>query len=157
MLADSTVFAGDAPRIPTEDVVRDFSHITEKPPALRVLVVDDEPLIRWSLAETLGDCGHQVVETGDGRGARGAVRDSSRHFDVVLLDYRLPDSEDLSLLACIRQLSPRTQVILMTAYGSPEVARGALDLGAFRVISKPIEMSDVAGLVAQAHNAGHTH
>jgi two-component system response regulator HydG len=156
MLADSSPFAGDWSTIPppTDNLVRDFSHIVKKPPALRVLVVDDEPLIRWSLTETLNDCGHQVVETGDGRGARGAMRDASRHFDVVLLDYRLPDSEDLSLLASIRQLSPQTQVILMTAYGTPEVVRGALDLGAFRVISKPIEMHDVAGLIAQAHNAG---
>jgi two-component system response regulator HydG len=156
MLADSSAFAGDSSTVapPRDDMVRDFSQIVKKPPALRVLVVDDEPLIRWSLAETLNDCGHQVVETGDGRGARGAVRDASRHFDVVLLDYRLPDSEDLSLLASIRQLSPQTQIILMTAYGTPEVVRGALGLGAFRVISKPIEMHDVAGLIAQAHNAG---
>jgi DNA-binding NtrC family response regulator len=155
MLADSPAFAGDSTTVPSAkgDTVRDSPHLVKKPSALRVLVVDDEALIRWSLAETLNDCGHHVVEAGDGCGARGAVRDASRHFDVVLLDYRLPDSEDLSLLASIRQLSPQTQIVLMTAYGTPEVVRGALDLGAFCVISKPIEMNDVAGLIAQAHNA----
>ncbi|MBI3490856.1 MAG: response regulator [Acidobacteria bacterium] len=129
----------------------------KKCPALRVLVVDDEPLIRWSLAETLGDCGYQVVETGDARGARSAIRDTSREFDVVLLDYRLPDSEDLSLLESIRRQSPHAQVILMTAFGTPEVVRGALDLGAFRVVSKPFEMHDLADLVAQANAARHRH
>jgi len=119
-------------------------------PALRVLVVDDEPLIRWSLAETLVDQGYQVVESGDAKSARSAVRDSSRAFDVVLLDFRLPDSEDLGLLASLRQSSPSSQIILMTAFGTPEVVRGALDLGAYKVVSKPFEMHDLALLVAQA-------
>ena len=68
----------------------------KKSPALRVLIVDDEPLIRWSLAETLAECGYEVAETGDGRGATRLLQDAPRQFDVVLLDYRLPDSEDLS-------------------------------------------------------------
>jgi two-component system nitrogen regulation response regulator GlnG len=136
---------------------RDISHMPKKSPSLKVLVVDDEPLMRWSVAETLMDCGYEVVETGDGRGARMAVADGSHEFDVVLLDFRLPDSEDLSLLASIRKLSPRAQVILMTAFGTPEVVRGALDLGAFRVVSKPFEMDAVAELVAQAYAARITH
>jgi len=119
-------------------------------PALRVLVVDDEPLIRWSLAETLIDQGYQVVESGDAKSARNAVRDASRGFDVVLLDFRLPDSEDLGLLASLRKASPASQIILMTAFGTHEVVRGALDLGAYRVVSKPFEMQDLAHLVAEA-------
>ena len=124
--------------------------MNKKSPPLRVLVVDDELLIRWSVAETLTDVGHHVVETGDARSARGAVRDASRPFDVVLLDFRLPDSEDLSLLASLRQASPASRIILMTAFGTPEMARAALNLGAFRVVSKPFEMRDLANLVAEA-------
>src|SRR3982751_6633087 len=113
---------------PTEP--RDFPRDAVKnPAALRVLVVDDEPLIRWSVAETLSDRGYQVVETGDACGARSAVDDVM--FDVVLLDYRLPDSDDLGLLASIRHAVPGAQVIMMTAFGKPEVLRGALELGAF--------------------------
>lgn len=129
-------------------------------PGLRVLIVDDEPLIRWSLAQTLSDRGHEVVETGDASGARAAVGIGSRRFDVALLDYRLPDSNNLSLLASIRRLAPSTQVILMTAFGAPDVVRGALELGAYRVIGKPFDMGAVADLVAQAHAegaAGRTH
>ena len=129
---------------------REFSPVGKKSPQLRVLVVDDEPLIRWSLTETLNDCGYQVVEAGDARTARAAIGEAGREFDVVVLDYRLPDSEDLSLLACIREHAPKTQVILMTAFGTPEVVRGALDLGAFRVVPKPFEMHDLADLVAEA-------
>ena len=126
----------------------------KKSPAARVLVVDDEPLIRWSLTETLSDRGYDVVESGDGRSARTAVREAVGEFDVVLLDFRLPDTEDLSLLAALRQSSPDSRIILMTAYGTPEVVRGALDLGAYRVVNKPFEMQDVANLVAEAASAG---
>jgi DNA-binding NtrC family response regulator len=136
---------------------RDISQMPKKSPSLKVLVVDDEPLMRWSVSETLTDYGYQVVETGDGRGARKAVGDASGEFDVVLLDFRLPDSTDLSLLASIRRMAPHAQVILMTAFGTPEVVRGALDLGAFRVVSKPFEMEAVADLVAQAYAARTTH
>jgi DNA-binding NtrC family response regulator len=117
--------------------------------ALRVLVVDDERLIRWSVAETLADRGYLVVETGDACGARGAVGEGVA-FDVVLLDYRLPDSDDLGLLASIRHAAPGAQVIVMTAFATPEMVRGALDLGAFRVVTKPFELPAIADLVAAA-------
>ena len=113
-------------------------------------MVDDEALIRWSLAETLSDRGYEVFESADARSARCAVGEDARRFDVILLDFRLPDSEDLSLLASLRQSSPESQIILMTAFGAPEVVRGALDLGAYRVVSKPFEMHDLANLVAEA-------
>jgi|SRR5215475_1845749 len=131
---------------------RDFPQPAVKKPALpRVLVVDDEPLIRWSVAETLADRGYEVVETGDACGARAEV--TADGFDVVLLDFRLPDSDDLGLLKSLRALSPRAQIILMTAFGTPEVVRGALDLGAYRVVGKPFEMQTIADLVTQAYTA----
>lgn len=132
--------------------MREFSQNEKKSPSVRVLVVDDEPLIRWSVVETLIERGFEVVEAPDGRGAVSAI-DGKQAFDVVLLDFRLPDSNDLTLLSTIRQQSPRSQVILMTAYGTPEVTKGALDLGAYRVVSKPFEMSEMAALVAQARAA----
>ena len=61
---------------------------------LRVLVVDDEPLIRWSLAETLSDCGNQVTDVTSGHAATRALANAPEP-DVVLLDYQLPDSRGL--------------------------------------------------------------
>jgi DNA-binding NtrC family response regulator len=121
--------------------------------ALRILVVDDEPLIRWSVAETLSDCGYEVVETGDAAGARMAIAGDGP-FDVVLLDYRLPDSDDLALLTSIRGAAPAARIIMMTAFGRPEIVRGAFELGAYSVIGKPFEMQAIADLVAKA--AGFT-
>jgi DNA-binding NtrC family response regulator len=120
----------------------------------RVLVVDDEPLIRWSVSETLSDHGFHVVESGDAQSARNAVRDASREFDVVLMDLRLPDSDDLSLLRALRTMAPHAQLILMTAFGTPEIEHDAMDSGAFRVLSKPFEIEEVARAVAEATVAG---
>jgi len=116
---------------------------------LRVLIVDDEPLIRWSLTETLGDCGQVVTEAGDGEMAIRALANALEP-DVVLLDYRLPDSQDLGLLSTVRRLAPDSRVILMSAYCTPEIARQALALGAYCVVNKPLDMRDVPALVRDA-------
>lgn len=125
--------------------------MAEKSGALHVLVVDDELLIRWSVAETLIQSGHAVTEAGDAKAALNALAGPSDPPDVVLLDYRLPDSNDLELLGAIRRLAPATPVIMMTAFGTPEVTKGALELGAYRVVSKPFDVHDLAALVEQAH------
>lgn len=119
--------------------------------SLDVLVVDDELLIRWSLSETLAAAGHRVTEAVDSRSALQALEDAPRPPDVVLLDYRLPDSNDLGLLAAIRRLAPGAQVIMMTAFGTHDIERGALELGAYRVIPKPFEVGEILALVLEAH------
>ena len=126
----------------------------EKSPSLRILIVDDEPLIRWSLAETLVESGHSVTEAGDGASALSALG-AEEGVDVVVLDYRLPDSSDLSLLRTIRRMAPQTAVIMMTAYGTPEMTRQAIELGAWRVVPKPFEVHEMAELVAQAAASAH--
>jgi DNA-binding NtrC family response regulator len=123
-----------------------------KKSAPSVLVVDDEPLIRWSLTEMLGERGYAVAEAGDARMAVAAIESAEAPFDVVLLDYRLPDSADLRLLEKIRRLAPSSQVIMITAHNSPELAQGAAALGAYRVISKPFEVDSIAALVSQARS-----
>jgi two-component system response regulator AtoC len=116
----------------------------------RVLVVDDELLIRWSVGETLAEKGFVVSDAADGTSAVRTLSDGSALPDVVLLDYRLPDSTDLNLLSTIITLVPHGRVILMTAHGTPDVMQGALDRGAFSVVSKPFELQELAALVAQA-------
>lgn len=121
-----------------------------KKSAPAVLVVDDEALIRWSLAEMLGERGYIVTQASDGRMALAAIEHAAEPFDVVLLDYRLPDSADLRLLETMRRLAPSSQVIMMTAHNSPELAQGATALGAYSVISKPFDVESLAALVNQA-------
>jgi two-component system, NtrC family, response regulator AtoC len=116
---------------------------------LRVLVVEDELLIRWSIAETLTQAGHEVVQA---ESAASAVRELSAGTDpdVVLLDLRLPDSSDLSLLSNVRRLSPRSAVVLMTAFGTPEVTAEAMHLGAAEVMNKPFDIHVVEPTLRRA-------
>jgi DNA-binding NtrC family response regulator len=129
--------------------MRNIPFMTKKS-APSVLVVDDEALIRWSLGELLGERGYAVTEAGDARMALSAIENAPQPFDVVLLDYRLPDSGDLRLLEKVRRLLPQARVIMITAHTSPELAQGAVALGAYRVISKPFEVDSVAALVNEA-------
>jgi DNA-binding NtrC family response regulator len=123
--------------------------MAKKPPVLRILIVDDESLIRWSLAETLTDSGHEVSEAVDARSAMEAATVQPPP-DVIVLDFRLPDSSDLGLLGALRRLVPAASIIMMTAYGSPEMVQGALELGAYRVVNKPFEVNQLADLVLEA-------
>jgi DNA-binding NtrC family response regulator len=124
--------------------------MVENSRGLRVLVVEDELLIRWSIAETLAHAGHTVIEAEDGATAVRALSNDAGRIDAVVLDYRLADSNDLTLLASIRRLSPESAVVMMTAFGTPEMTKGALDLGAYHVLHKPFEMHDLEPLLRQA-------
>jgi two-component system NtrC family response regulator len=116
----------------------------------RILVVDDELLIRWSLSEGLVKAGFEVVEAGDARSAMLRLADGAPAVDAILLDLRLPDSADLRLLTWIRQMQPTVPVIMMTAYGSPDTTDEALRLGAREVVSKPFDLNRMVRLVHDA-------
>jgi DNA-binding NtrC family response regulator len=128
----------------------------ERKERLTILVVDDEALLRWSLAELLRRGGHTVIEATSAREALDAITPSSS-IDAILLDYRLPDSADLGLLEQIRRRLPRSPVVLMTAFSTPEVMQAALDLGAYRVLTKPFDMHGIEGLVTEAYGASRYH
>ena len=129
--------------------LRVCSHVAKYSASLRVLIVDDEPLIRWSLAQMLADAGHVTIEAADGA---AAVRAVSQPVDVILLDYRLPDSSDLTLLSTLRRLAPDSAIVIMTAHGTPDIITEALRLGAHRVVAKPFELHDLVALVRRAHS-----
>jgi DNA-binding NtrC family response regulator len=115
-----------------------------------VLVVDDDSLTRWSLAETLGARGYDIAEAPDAASAISALLSPSMPIAVVLLDVHLPDAADLRVLKALRQISPDTPVILMTAHGSRELAAEALTLGACAVLDKPFELDDVGAAIERA-------
>jgi DNA-binding NtrC family response regulator len=118
--------------------------------ALRILVVDDESLMRWAVTETLIEAGHDVVQATDAATALQAVGGTSKPFDLVLLDFRLPDSDDLSLLHRIRRLAPATAVVMMTAHGTTELTNDAKQLGAYDVIAKPFDVVSIPQVLVHA-------
>jgi DNA-binding NtrC family response regulator len=116
-------------------------------PARRVLVVDDEALIRWSLAERLRLDGYDVVEAGT---AAEAVSKAEAGVDLVLLDYKLPDGDGLAVLRQVRELDPDTLVIMLTAHKSLDIVVDAMRAGAFDYATKPFDLEDVALRVSRA-------
>lgn len=124
-------------------------------PRLRILVVEDEPLLRWAISESLKASGHTVMAADDGASAERIVASPDLALDVILLDYRLPDSNDLGLLRRLLQMSPLRPVVLMTACNSPELTHDAVALGAYRVVDKPFEMQALETCLQQASATGH--
>jgi DNA-binding NtrC family response regulator len=123
------------------------------PLGLRVLVVEDEVLLRWSVKQTLSAGPHTVLEASDAQSALRMLRGATAPIDVVLLDYRLPDSQDLRLLSDVRQTSPQSAVVMMTAFDTPEMVAEALALGAYVVLGKPFDMERLEPVLLKAYVA----
>jgi DNA-binding NtrC family response regulator len=112
-----------------------------------LLIVDDEELVRWSLRERFRREGHTVIEAGT---AASAIAQVTGGIDLVLLDYRLPDGDGLTVLRRIKELVPDTPVILMTAFSTVENAVEAMRHGAYHYLNKPFNLDDVAMMVEKA-------
>lgn len=107
---------------------------------MRILVVDDETGLRNSLKELLSET-YDVETAEDGEKALQLIQEKS--FEIVLSDLKMPKLDGLGLLAKIRELSPLTSFILMTAQGSIEGAVAAIHAGADDYLSKPVEFAEV--------------
>jgi len=114
-----------------------------------VLIVDDEPLIRWSVGESLAARGYNIVEAASAREAQTCLADR-RDIGVVLLDLKLPDSTDLTLLRSLLRHPDPPRVILMTAHGSVETLQEAMRAVACRAVSKPFDLDAMADMVRDA-------
>jgi two-component system, NtrC family, response regulator AtoC len=123
---------------------RDIPNGAEKLASARILVVDDERLVRWAVGETLRSQGYEIVEAADAESARRAILSDAP--DLVLLDLRLPDSDDLGLVFFIRAHVPQTPVVLMTAFGTSEILAQAVALGVV-ILAKPFDINELTWIV----------
>ncbi|MFI5181462.1 MAG: sigma-54-dependent transcriptional regulator [Thermoanaerobaculia bacterium] len=113
----------------------------------RILVVDDERLIRWTLRERLEEAGYAVVEAATGTEALALADEGA---DLVLLDFKLPDLDGLEVLRQIRDRHPDILVILITALATVENAVEAMKRGAWHYLNKPIDLDELLLLVGKA-------
>ena len=115
---------------------------------MKILVVDDEPSIRFSLAELLEGDGHAVREAEHAPAALAALEDDAA--DLVLSDLTMPAMTGLQLLEEVRARHPHTLFALMTAYGDERTAVRALKEGAYDYVPKPFDNEEIRALVRRA-------
>jgi DNA-binding NtrC family response regulator len=111
----------------------------------RILVVDDQEMMRDSLAATLAREGHEIVATNDGPAAVNRLQNA--RFDLLITDLKMPKMTGMELLAEAKRLRPDMPVVLMTAFATVQTAVEAMKLGAYDYIQKPFDGEEIKLLV----------
>lgn len=119
----------------------------------KILVVDDEKLVRDFLVEALQRKKYDVWMAENGKTALNMLKETS--FDLVITDLKLPDINGLEVLKAVKELYPSTLVIVITAFGTIENAVQAMQLGAYNYLLKPFSLEVIEALIAKARE--HTH
>ena len=114
----------------------------------KILVVDDEHLIRWSLEQNLKKQGYEVVTAGTGEDALRLAREEQP--ELVLLDYHLPGINGLEVLQRLKELDEEVLVIMVTAQGGLETAVNTMRHGAYDYINKPFNLDEMAIVIRKA-------
>jgi DNA-binding NtrC family response regulator len=114
----------------------------------RIIVCDDEMLIRLWLVENLAEAGYRTTGVADGGSLMAEL--AREPADLILLDYRLPDGSGLDFLPRVKAIDSLLPVIIMTAYGEIETAVAAVRAGAFHFLEKPMALPELLLLIEQA-------
>ena len=114
----------------------------------RLLVVDDEESVLYSLEQGLQTSGLEILTADTAKRGIKKVRDHAP--DAVILDVRLPDMSGLDAYSLIREIDPRLPVIIITAYAATETAIEAMKRGAFEYLLKPLDLHQLRDVVARA-------
>jgi len=118
----------------------------------KILVIDDEKLIRWTLEQHLVKEGYEVVTADSAEKGLAFINEEAP--DLVLLDNRLPEMTGLELLEMLNVPERGLMVIMITAYGLVETAVKAMKLGAYDYISKPFNLEEITFVIRKALEAG---
>ena len=119
----------------------------------RILVVDDEESVRYSFKRFLKDP-HYKVDTAK-NGSEALAKITKDRYDLVILDIRLPDQSGLDVLREIKAIDPKAIVLIITAFGTTEVAIEATKLGAYDYILKPFDIPTIKNLIEEGLKCNH--
>lgn len=118
--------------------------------AIRILVVDDEEIVRYVFRNYFAKMGYQMDEACDGVEALEAMKDTA--YDFVIVDYRMPRLDGMQLLAEMRDLYPDLPAVIMTGHGSADVLEEARELGAVGGLNKPFRLDELESMLAEHLN-----
>jgi DNA-binding NtrC family response regulator len=121
----------------------------------RVLVIDDEPAVRFGLRDFLDTYGYEVYEADSCQQALEVFL--TARPDVAVIDYKLTDGDALSLLPRLREIDPNVPLIVLTAHGSIDLAVQAIKEGAEQFLTKPIELPALQVILRRLLEAGRAH
>lgn len=119
----------------------------------RILVVDDEPSVRYFVEQALEHSGHQVTAVVSGEAALKAI--SKQDFDAAVIDLKMGGIEGLDVLAALRERTPDVAAIVLTGHGSMETAIEALRRGAHDYLLKPCDLQELRNSVGEALRRRH--
>lgn len=116
----------------------------------RVLIVDDDPDMAAALLENLGDLGQEYALEQVNSGEEALARLRQAEYSLILTDYKMPNMDGLDLARAVRRISPDTQVVLMTAYGTEglQTTVEAMELGGY--LNKPFSLAEIRSIVRKA-------
>ncbi len=110
---------------------------------LKILVVDDERIVRVTIADDLKDAGFQVREFASAESAFQHLVEIDSNVDIIITDLKMPGIDGLEFLRKIKQINPEIYVLLMTAHGSIQTAVKAMQLGAYDYLVKPFNIDEL--------------
>ncbi len=114
----------------------------------KILLVEDEPVLREALKEWLQDDGYDVEVAATGEEALGKIKEGG--YGVIVLDLRLPDIDGLQVFEEARDIKPETKGVIITAYPSKETRKRAEEMGLLDYLSKPFRIQDLENVISGA-------
>lgn len=116
----------------------------------RILVVDDEPIVRLSCSRTLCPKGYEVDMANDGFEALGRLKEQS--YDIIITDLKMPDMDGIEFIGMLKRTSPGARVLMVTGFATDEVREQAEAMGA-RYLPKPFNPAELLGAVDELGGA----
>jgi DNA-binding NtrC family response regulator len=130
-----------------------MSPVADQPP-IRLLILDDEPIVCKRLKPTFQKLGYDVETFTDSASALARLR--QQPFDIVITDLKMEGADGMQVLAGVKEVSPATRVIVITGFATMETARESYRKGAFDFIAKPFKLGDLVECVQRVEKTLQT-